>query len=225
MCVSMPDAVIPSSSEVARQFFAQINAALAPLGSIFTVMDAIKATIACVQAVPKAITELDVTGLLECAPDMAEKLSALASIFPPLSIPVLVKDIITAIIVFLEGLRQDLEGAKLQADRILEAATAAQQPGNSSLSAIVACAQAQYNKVMEHHAASAGPLNKLLGSLNMFLGMVPGVDPLPCIGGLDGTPQVVQDTLSAFITTLTIVRNILPGGLKLNPFVPKGANC
>ena len=225
LCVNLPNAIIPSSSEVARQFFAQVNAALAPLGPIFAVMDAIKATVACVTAVPEAITKLDVTGLLQCAPDMAEKLSKLLTLFPPLSIPVLVRDLISAMIVFLEGLRNDLEGAKRQADRILEAATASQQPGNSSLAAIVSCAQGFYDKVMEHMSSSAAPLNRLIGVINAFLSLIPGVQPIPCIGGLDGTPSVIQDALRAFITTLTIVRNLLPGGLKLNPYVPKGANC
>lgn len=225
LCVSLPSSIVPSSSEIARQMFAQVNSALAPLQSIFTIIDAIKAIFDCVSALPDVITKLDITALLECAPNMLEKVSKLISLIPPLSIPVVIRDVLTTMIVFLEGLRQDLEGAKIQADRILEAATAAALPGNGSLVGIVTCAQDFYTKVMSHTSASAEPFNRLIGVLNALLDMVPGVDPLPCIGGLDGTPQVIQDTLSAFITTLTIVRNILPGGLKLNPFVPKGANC
>lgn len=205
--------------------FAQVNAALTPLVPLFTIMDAVSALFDCAKAVPEAITKLDVTGLLQCLPDLVEKVGKLASIFPPLSLPVTIRDILTVMIAFLEGLRSDLEGAQRQLDRIAALSTAAQQPGNTSLQAILDCAQSFYSKVMEHTSNSAAPLNRLLGLLNQLLGLIPGVQPIPCIGGLDGVPSVIQDTLSAFIDVLTIVRNLLPGGLKLNPYIPKGANC
>lgn len=225
LCASLPNSIVPDISEIARQAFAQVNSALTPLVPIFNVLDAIKAVFDCVSAVPKAITELDVVGLLECAPNMVEKVSKLAALFPPLSIPGTIRDVLSVMILALEGLKQDLESYKIQADRILEAATAAQLPGNAPLLGIVACAQDFYAKVMEHVANGATPLNRLLGLLNMLIGLIPGVQPIPCIGGLDGTPDIVIGILERFIQVLKIVRSLLPGGLKINPFVPKGINC
>lgn len=225
LCVNLPNAVIPSPSEVARQFFAQLNAALTPLTPIFNILDAVTAVFNCVQAIPDAITKLDVGELLKCAPDMFEKVQKLTTIFPPLSIPVMVKDALTAIIAFLSGLRDDLDGAQRQLNRIAAANLLAQQPGNANLLAAISCAQNTYDRWMEHMQGSAEPLNRLMGILNMFLSLVPGVDPLPCLGLGGGNVTALQDALEDFIQVLTIVRNLLPGGLKLNPYVPKGANC
>lgn len=225
LSASLPNSIVPSSGEIARQLFAQVNAALTPLSPVFAIMDAIKAIVDCVTAVPEAITKLDVAGLLQCAPDMVNAFAKVAAIFPPLSLPQTIRDILAAIIAFLEGVRSDLEGAKRQLDRIAELSTAAQKPGNAALLPILGCAEAFYSKVMEHTANSAAPLNKLLGLINMLITLIPGVQPIPCLGSLDGTPSVIQDLLSAFIDVLTIVRNLLPGGLVLNPYIPKGANC
>lgn len=225
LCVSLPSSIVPSASEIARQFFAQVNSALTPLTPIFNILDAVTAVFACVKAIPDAITKLDVTGLLECAPDMVEKVQKLLTLFPPLSIPVMVRDILTAIITFLDGLRNDLDGATRQLERIAQASLLAQEPGNFNLLGAITCAQDMYSKIMEHTAGAAEPLNRLFGLLNLFLGLVPGVDPLPCLGSLTGIPTEIQEALGVFIEVLTIVRNLLPGGLKLFPYVPKGDNC
>jgi hypothetical protein len=225
LCVNLPSLSVPSVSEVARQFFAQINTALTPLQPVFAIMDTLQAVVDCVKSIPEAILQLDPQGLLECAPNMLDKLSKVAAMFPPLSIPVLLRDAISAIIVFLQGLQQDLAGAQLQLDRILEAKTAAQLPGNAPLLGVIACAEDFFGKVMEHIGGGAEPLNRLIGVLNTLVGLIPGVPPIPCIGGLDGAPLVLQGILEKFIQVLVIVRNLLPGGLRLSPYTPKGQNC
>ncbi len=225
LCVNLPVVVPPSASEVARAMFAQINAALAPLTPIFNLIDAIAAVVACVQAVPEAITKLDVFALVQCVPDMVEKVAKLMSLIPPLSIPVTIRDILTVIIAYLSGLVADLEDAKAQLQAIALANLKAQTPGNAGLFGAVLCAQGLYEAGMANMAAGAEPLNRLMGILNALLALVPGVDPLPCLGSLDALPTVVIDTLNAFIDILNIIKNILPGGLKLFPYTPKGANC
>lgn len=225
LIASLPNSIVPNSSELARQMFAQVNSALAPLMPIFNVLDAITTLKDCVTAVPKAILSLDPTPLIECAPKMLEAVSKLASLIPPLSLPSTLRGIIDTMIVAAEGLREELEGAKLQLDRLLEAGTASQLPGNSPLIAIVVCAQSFYNSVMQHTANTATPLNKLIGVVNLLLSLIPGDIQIPCIGGLDGSPSVVQGILEKFIAVLKIIRAILPGGLKLNVFVPVGPNC
>ena len=225
LCANLPNSIVPSTSELARQMFAQVNSALAPLSPLFTMMDTIQALFDCVSALPKVISELNIVPLLECAPNLAEKISKLAAIFPPLSIPSTIRSILDTVLVFLTGLQQDLAGAQLQLDRILEASTAAQIPGNEPLLAIVNCAADFYGKIMEHTANSAQPLNRLLGVLNMLLSLVPGAPTIPCIGGLDGSPAILQGILEKFIAVLKIVRSLIPGGLVLTNYVPKGANC
>lgn len=225
LCAQLTGSIVPSTSELARQAFGMINAALAPLTPIFNIIDLGTTIVDCVKAVPDAILKLDPTGLIECAPSMLEALQKVVSMVPQLSIPVMIRDILSVIILFLEGLRNDLDGAVRQLERIAQVNLLAQQPGNFNLGQCAICCQASFDKFMEFTLASAEPLNRLMGLLNAFLALVPGVDPLPCLGSLAGTPTVIQDFLSTFIDILKIVRNLLPGGLKLNLYSPKGANC
>ncbi|MCC5318655.1 hypothetical protein LMP57_13505, partial [Staphylococcus aureus] len=41
LIAALPNSIVPNSSELARQMFAQVNSALAPLMPIFNVLDAI----------------------------------------------------------------------------------------------------------------------------------------------------------------------------------------
>ena len=225
LCVSLPSLTIPTASEYARQLFAQVNSALTPLLPAFAIMDVVKALGDCVQAIPDAIVKLDPVGLIECAPALIERLAKVASMFPPLSIPIFARDVLSLMILMLQGLQEDLAGAQQQLDRILEASTAAQLPGNSNLLAVVVCAQNFYDAIMSHIAAGATPLNRLIGLINMFLGFIPGAPVIPCIGGLDGAPSIVLTLIEKFIQVLTLVRNLIPGGFKLTPYTPKGAGC
>lgn len=226
LVAGLTGSIVGSSSELARQMFAQINSALAPILPLLDIVDAVTSITECVKAVPKALVELDPTKLVECAPNMVAAVAKVANLIPPLSLPATIKGILDTLIVALEGLKQDLEGAKLQLDRLLEAGTASQLPGNSPLIAIVACAQSFYDAVMQYTANTATPLNRLIGLVNLLLSLIPpGNIVIPCVGGLDGAPQPVIDLLEKFIEVLKIIRSLLPGGLKINLFVPQGANC
>lgn len=206
--------------------FGQINSALAPILPLLDIVDAVTSMTKCIQAVPAALVELDPTKLIECAPRMIEAVAKVANLIPPLSLPATLKGIIDTLIVALEGVKQDLEGAKLQLDRLLEAGTASQLPGNSPLIAIVLCARSFYDAVMQHTANTAAPLNRIIGLVNLLLSLIPpGNIVVPCVGGLDGAPQPIINLLEKFIQTLKVIKSLLPGGLKLNVFTPVGANC
>lgn len=226
LVAGLTSSIVGTSSELARQMFGQISSALAPILPLLDLVDAVTSMTECIKAVPSALVELDPTKLIECAPNMISAVAKVANLIPPLSLPATIKGILDTLIVALEGVKQDLEGAKLQLDRLLEAGTASQLPGNSPLVAIVACAQSLYDAVMQYTANTAAPLNRLIGLANLLLSLIPpGSLVIPCIGGLDGAPQPIIDLLEKFIQTLKVIRGILPGGLKLNLFVPKGANC
>lgn len=226
MVAGLSGSIVGTSGELARQMFGQINAALAPILPLLDIVDAITSVGECVKALPKVITELNVVPLLECAPLMVQALAKVANLIPPLSLPTTIRNVLEVMIVAAEGLKQDMEGAKLQLDRILEAGTASQLPGNSPLIPIIACAQSFFTAVMEHVANTATPLNRLVGLLNLLLSLIPpGSIQIPCIGGLDGAPQPVIDLLEKFIQVLKLIKSLIPGGLKLNLFVPQGAGC
>lgn len=225
LCVNLPNIIPPNASEVARAMLAQVNTALTPLTPVFNIIDAVVSIVACVQAIPDAILQLDPAGLIQCIPDMVEKISKLLTMIPPLSIPVAIRDILAVIIAFCEGLKSDLEDANQQLERILQAELKAATPGNSGLLTVIACAQSAYDAFMSNIREGASPLNRLIGLINALLALVPGVDPMPCLGSLEGLPTPLIDVLTAFIDILTIIRNLLPGGFKINLFTPKGANC
>jgi len=226
LVAGLNSSVVGTSSELARQMFGQINSALAPILPLLDIVDAVTSMTECIKAVPAALVELDPTKLIECAPNMISAVAKVANLIPPLSLPATIKGVLDTLIVALEGMKQDLEGAKLQLDRLLEASTASQLPGNSPLIAIVACATSFYNDVMQYTANAATPLNRLIGLANLLLSLIPpGNIQIPCVGGLDGAPQPVIDLLEDFIQVLKIIRSLLPGGLKINLFVPTGPNC
>lgn len=226
MVAGLTGSVVGTSSELARQMFGQINSALAPILPLLDIVDAVTSMTECIKAVPSALIELDPTKLFECAPLMVAAVAKVANLIPPLSLPATIRGILDTLIVALEGMKQDLEGAKLQLDRLLEAGTASQLPGNSPLIAIVLCATNFYDAVMQHTANTATPLNRVIGLVNLLLSLIPpGNIVIPCVGGLDGLPQPIIDLLEKFIQVLKIIRALIPGGLKLNLFVPKGAGC
>jgi hypothetical protein len=85
ICFNFP--TIPADNGAAvRGLLAQANAALAPLAPIFTILDAVLAVADCVQGVPEAIIKLDPSKLIECIPNLVEKLAQLAQLVPQLSL-------------------------------------------------------------------------------------------------------------------------------------------
>ena len=209
VCVTFPDNRIPDPSELINQLFAMVSSALAPFGPIFDIIDVLIAIVNCLKAVQKAIASFPPRPdeLLSCFPPLAKAIAKLLSIVPALSIPVMVGELLDAIITFLQGLRNQLLAIIKKTLKLLVAQTKASQIGSTQLAAVVECAQADLDAYMANLSANAGPLGKLLQLINSLLGLA-GINPLPgvqvgqdaqsAVAPLDTTIQALQTVRLAF---------------------------
>lgn len=210
VCATMPDLVPPSPDKLIRQLFAQANAALAPLQPVFNIIDAVVAIFDCV----KAISTLDPVKIIECIPNLAEKVAALLKLIPQLSIPALVAGLIEVLVLYLRGIRNQLVRARELLVRLLDAETAATRPGNLALARVLPCALDDLDKLIAWQNESAKPINRLIGVINLFLEII-GLSrfKIPCLGTFLADLGVLDDQIELvdlLIQLLEIIRAAIP---------------
>jgi len=203
-------AQLPSDpGEVARQIVAASNTALAPLQPIFTLLDALLAIGECVKGVPEAITQLDPSTLILCIPDLLEKLAALASLAPQISLIPFLADLVELLVKHLTGMRSDI--ARLATTNAEILAAEALQEGRPGLQVAVSCARDSYNAEVAMLNAANGPLNELLQLVLGLLSVI-GVQ-FNGTAALDTFSENIAEALApidALIDTLTVIRNLIP---------------
>lgn len=210
---------------ILRAFLGSINTALAPLTPVFNIIDVVFAVKECIDAVPKLLTE-GPGPLLQCIPGLAEKLQKLVALLPPASVPLLIRSIIQALIVFLQGLKVDIVAMAASLERILNASLRGTELGNLRLQAVADCALNNWDVQLVNLNASAAPMNRLMGLLNVFLELV----GLPCIRIPLGTlPAAAADALAIIDTAVEILQAALQAitvpDLELPGVPPAGAPC
>jgi len=228
MCVDLPTGQLPASlTQISQAMMSQVNTALAPLAPFFNIIDAIAAMLECIQGIPDAILQLDPSTLIQCIPNLVEAVQKLLSMIPPLSIPIMVSDILGVVIAFLEAVKGDLTEVSRYFTRVAEAIQSAQDTNNLLLLDMLnSCAVPIAEAFNQQISDNMGPLNQLLQIVNVLLALVPGVDPLPCMGAL-GPPDAALDVIDTFVEILKTIRSLLPGGLDLAALInaPQGENC
>lgn len=184
-----------------------LSAALMPLQPFFDVLNVIKAIKACIEAVPGLLT--DPKKLLEAIVDLLKAFSKLVALFPQVSVPKLVKDILSVVAFFLRALAEELEAFVSQAQRIAEAATLAEDTGLPDLLAEVSCAQDSFSIEMENLNAALGPIAQLLDVVNLLLDLA-GLDPIVVdLSGSDDPGQAIQ-VLNTIATALDDAASAIP---------------
>ena len=219
LCIEMPggarlcavsDIDIGNPSAIVRDLMGQFNAALAPLAPIFNIFDVVIAIKECIDAVVDAVgPPPDPTKLLQCIPGLAEAINKILQLLPPLSIPFMVKSLLSALIVFLEGLKQDLRSAILAAARVANAQLRAAELNNIRLQGIADCIEDNFEIAIVNFNKGAAPLSRLILVLNVFLELA----QLPCIqiplGPIEGAVDAALVPLDKAIELLTIVRDAI----------------
>lgn len=228
LCVTLPGAATLCATfgfetgdpaKIVSSMLGTVNAALTPLAPFFAVLDALKAIVDCVQAVPDAITQLDVTGLLACVPEMVKKLQKVLALIPQLSVPMMIISILDVIIVGMMGLRAQMAAMIRQLDKITAAAARAAELGNVDLQVIVDCSMANLEAHAENMNASMAPLNRLLGLINLMLELA----GLPCIPSVALGTEVGQaglDAIDVIIDVLQTAKAAIPGPDFQLPAIP-----
>lgn len=180
VCVSIPTYSPPSPSQLAQDLLAKINTALAPAQPIFNIIDAVLAVFQCV----KAIATLNPVKIIECIPNLAQKVAALVKLIPPLSMPALIGGVIECLVLYLEGMIADIEAQQEYLARI-QAAELAVANTDIEIGPIIECATADLDQIIVFKGQQAAPVNRLIGIINGFLQVL----GLPCIPSI-GTPSL-----------------------------------
>ena len=203
----MVSAVIPTNLQVVKNLLSQASSALAPLSPIFNIIDAILAIKDFASAVPELV--VNPAAVIEALVKLLQKVAALASLIPQLSVPILVVDLIDVVIVALQGIIAELNTIVDQLERIETARTIAQNEGNVSLLDVTVCADNLLTSIQSSLSNSLGPLNSLFGVINLFLSLI-GQDGIPSITDLPDDPNEAIDSLNDVISTLTVIRQSIP---------------
>lgn len=188
--------------QILQTLFMSLNTALAPLTPLFDVIDVVEAIVMCIQAIPQCLAPPNPEPLIKCIPVLVQALAKLLALLPPLSVPILILETIKAIIVAVSAFISRLEAIILKNAQLIAASLAAAQPGNVALKSILDCATGNLSIDIANLNAALGPLNRLIGIVNLFASLVPGL-PQPLIPtfshlGADAAAaiQPLQDTVN-----------------------------
>lgn len=225
ICIFMPGGATICASigyefgdpaEILAALLAQVNTALAPLTPFFDVLDLLVAIVNCIKAIPDSLgPPPNPQPIVDCLKGLAEALEKILGLIPPLSILKMIKSILLAIAAALLGIRNKIAAIADQAERILQAATAAAALGNLELAAIADCAQANQDLQLQNLNAQMLPLNRLIGLLNAFLQLA-GLPCVPLVGDLVGD---LVKPLDDAIAAIEAVADAIPVDLGLEPIL------
>ena len=214
LCVNFPGISPPTIAELMQQMFAQLNTALTPLQPIFNIIDTVVAMFECV----KAISTLDPTEIINCIPNLAEKVNKLLTLIPQVAIPKMIVDIIDCIILFLQGIQQQLASTQEFLNRVLQAELAVVQPGNVGIQLAIDCARDQVSAQLDYMNENAKPVNRLIGLINFFLQVIGLKDQ--CIPSIGNVSIDLIDPFLNLIETLIEFLQLLRGFIPI-PTVPQ----
>lgn len=197
---------------ILQTLFMSLNTALAPLTPIFNIIDVVEAIVQCLQAIPQCLAPPNPEPLIKCIPNLVQALAKLLAMLPPLSVPILVLETIKALIVAIEAFITRLEAIIRKNAQLLAAATASVKPGNVSLKAIVDCATGNIGIEIQNLNAALQPLNRLIGIVNLFASLVPGLpQPLiPSLANLTAEADQAIEPLQNVVNILNEIASFIP---------------
>jgi hypothetical protein len=202
---------VPQELDLVQSLMAEASPALAPLKPVFDILDAVTAVHAVLKAIPGAFgPPPDPTKITDALGKLAPKIDNLLRLVPQLSVPLLAKDLLDALVTLLLGLAEALQGLaeELQSlGRVADRATALNDP---RLASIAACAQRGVVAQAATLGASLAGLGSLLGLLNTLLDMA-GLPEVPDLTTLAKLPLgEILAPLSVLVDALRVVRRAIP---------------
>lgn len=205
----LPDFGPADPMRLAKQLLAQANAALAPLGPVFDLIDVGLALVEAVKAIPDAISHLDPGKITDALPELAQKAGKLAPLVPQLSVPLLVVGLIDTLLAFLDGLAVQLRALINQQARIQKAADRAALLGNAQLQAVADCSRHHVDAQLQSLSESLAPVNRFIALLNVF-GQLAGLGPLPALSSLGADPAAALPPIADTAKLLQQLRAAIP---------------
>lgn len=189
----------------ARALIASANAALAPLGPIFKIIDAIFAFKAFAESVPDVLTNPG--SVVEAVIEIGRKVGSLGALIPQLSVPIMMLGILDAIIAFLNGVALQFDAIAAQQLRIEEArALVADAP---CLAIILDDADAQMDQQSANLAAALSDVRPLIGVINVFASLA-SLPQVELVVDTDGGAAEVASSIRAAAGVMQTFRDSIP---------------
>ncbi len=207
----------PNLSDIVASILEPLNAAMTPLMPIFRILDVVIAIVEFAKAVPDALgPPPDPLNVIKKLKKLLKAFAKLTSLFPPLSIPVMIVGVCKVIVAALLALIESIEHAiTVQASLNLargKATAFAADPDllelAAGLEASLDCAQANLDLQLAVGMSGLGPLNKFLDLLNAFAGLIGLPEFLKIEAG--GDPLTVLEPLRAAVAALGAVCSSIP---------------
>lgn len=198
------------TAALTESFFGMINTALTPLTPFFNIIDVFIAIVKCFKAIPKCLAPPSPKPILDALVGLEKALAKLLSMVPALSVPILIKGILEAVILGLTSIKVEVTALIQQQARIISAATRAAEPGNVALQSSVDCATQSFDAQLVNLNASMGGINRLIGLVNVLLGLA-GMPEVPSIDTLGDDAEASIAKLDSAIHILQIAANAIPG--------------
>jgi hypothetical protein len=205
----LPNLGIPDPLQLSKQLLAQANAALAPLGPVWSLIDIALALFDAIKAIPDAIAHLDPSKITEALPELAQKAGKLAPLIPQLSVPLMLVGLIDTLLAFLSGLGRQLRALIDQQVRIQKAENRAAELGNAQLQTVVDCSKNHVAAQLQSLSESVAPVNRLIALVNVFAQLA-GLGPLPDLSGLGKDAAAALGPLEDTAQALQQVRAAIP---------------
>lgn len=209
LCVSIPSIPNADPAEIIQMIFGQINAALGPYNNILLILDAVLAIFECVKANVDAIKELNPAPLIQCIPGLVEAINRLLNMLPQVSLPLMIIDIITVLIQYLNTQIAIIERFKARIIALVNAALVAADPRNFRLKGILDCINANFDVQLQSLNEAGKPLNRIIGQVNLLMCLL-GLPKIPIIGAFEGPIDPVLLVLKLFVSLLESLLSIIP---------------
>ena len=186
----------------------QLGPAMAALQPIFLIVNAVNSLIEVIKAVPGLVGG-NIPDFITALNDAIEAVAALLQFQPALSLPLLIADMINAIVTVLTALRDvvtQLQALEAQGAAVVAQAQAA---GDAALEAAGNCMLQQASAYEAHVTASLGPLEHLLDTVKTLAGLMPSPPEIPGIGDAPSGLDALADFLDGLIAVFSVIE--IPG--------------
>jgi len=205
---------IPHLADISLDFFSQIGPAMAPLQPFFNLLDTVLAIFRCVQAIPKVITELDPSELLNCIPALAELIDQILKLIPQLSIPKMIIAAIKNLAALLRAIAADFLYLQSQLQRIADMIDRAADLNDVKLNGFLVCAQDTVEGSVMSTAEALKGIGRIILLINILIGLFGG-EEIPCFGTLisDNLAEgfdVIVDLLTGLADVLEMIADAIP---------------
>lgn len=202
---SLPGVPVANGKAMAQSLLDKANAAMAPLGPIFKLLDAFLVGVELARAIPELVT--NPAKLIEQLEKLIGVASALTKLVPPLSVPLLALEFIDAFIAYLQGTIQALEDLMTYTDKIEEMrAQAARYP---TLNVVVEVSEYNLDVMKTSLKSNTGSVEKIVRFVNVLMQLA-GLEGIPSVSSLSGAPDEAIQQLRDTLTQVRRIRSLIP---------------